>query len=139
MAIPPFGYLRLEWISSVLLICTGILALISSILGFDMKLASALLGQPWPAWFYPDPGRAILITQAAVISLGAIGVLILGDSFTVVAISSITGAIFVTPVGLLTCVPALLVLVLAVRRRRLFWEFSPRWRGPGPPPPGQWK
>jgi hypothetical protein len=44
-----------------------------------------------------------------------------------------------TPVGFISFLPGVLMLLLIAGRFRAFSIFLPRWRGPGSPPPGAWR
>jgi hypothetical protein len=137
--IPPFGFTTAERAASALLALAGAAGLLLTIMGRETGLAARLLGHPWPGWFLPNPGVPWLIIQSLLVTVGAVGALAWPRCFTLIAVGSIAGLLFMTPVGLLTTVPAIWMLVLIVLRRRAFWEFTPRWRGDGPPPPGQWR
>jgi hypothetical protein len=48
----------------------------------------------------------------------------------------VAGLVFGTRVGAITVGPSLFIATLIARRFRAFPDFAPRWRGPGPLPPG---
>lgn len=133
--IAPFGSWSIERVAMGLLLLAAGFGFFAS--GTVTGVASAILGSPWPSWFIPNPGRAWMILQSLLVVAGVLGAFI--RSFTLATVGIGAALVFVTPTGLLTLLPGLLMLCLMVPRRRAFWEFTPRWRGPGPPPPGQWR
>ena len=139
MAIPPFGLTRAEQAATGLLTLSGVAGLVLTMLDREPEpnVAAVLRDVPWRAWLVPTSSKTLLITQSVLVVASALGVLI--RSFTLVAVGIIAGLVLVTPVGQLTVIPAVWMLVLVVPRWQSFWEFTPRWRGEGPPPPGHWR
>ena len=123
--------------ASALMVVAGIAGLAVVLLDREVALAASVLGQPLPAWFLARPGRVWLVLQAGLVVVSGVGVL--SSCFGLVAIGILAGLAFVTPVGLLTMLPAVLLLVLVLPRLKTFREFRPRWRGEGDPPPGPWR
>ena len=122
-----------------MLALAGAAGLVLSVLGRERALAARLLGEPGPAWLVASPGLPWLVLQSVLVMVGAVSALMLSRWLSLVGGGILAGLVFVTPVGLLTTLPAVWMLSLVVPRFEAFWEFTPRWRGPGPPPPGQWK
>lgn len=120
--------------ASVFMAFAGIAGLIMTLQGSGAALAAVVLGQPVPDWFHANPGQLWQICQSILVIVGGLGGL--AGVFTPTALGSLAGLIFITPVGLLTALPSVLMLLSALRRPRAFHEFMPRWRGPGPRPPG---
>ena len=120
--------------ASVLLVLTGIAALVMTLQGRGAALAAVVLGQPFPDWFNANPGQLWQICQSVLVIVGGLGGV--AGVFTPTALGILAGLIFSTPVGLLTAFPSVLMLLSALLRPRAFHEFRPPWRGPGPRPPG---
>ena len=118
----------------MLMVGTGTTSLVLVLLNRATDLAAIVLGQPYPDWFRAEPGQPWLICQSVLVIIGGIGGAV--GVFTVTAIGILAGLVFTTPVGLLTALPSFMLLVAALLRRQAFHEFKPRWRGPGPQPPG---
>jgi len=134
--IPAFGFTRAERIAAVLMMLSGIAGLVLS-LTIRADGVAATVGERWPLWSLRYVGRVWLVCQSLLVVLSSLGALF--RCFTLAAVGILAGLAFVTPVGLVTFIPALWMLLLVVPRRRAFWEFTPRWRGEGRPPPGQWR
>ena len=133
MALPPYVHFpRLA--ASVLMVGTGIFSLVLVLLDRGADLAAVILGQPFPEWFRAEPWQPWLICQSALVIGGGLGGIV--GVFTLTAIGLLAGLVFTTPVGLLTALPSFMLLLSALLRLRAFHEFKPRWRGPGPRPPG---
>lgn len=120
--------------ASVLMVFTGIAGLVMTLQGRGAALAAVVLGQPFPDWFRANPGQLWQICQSILVIVGGLGGL--AGVFTPTLLGILAGLIFSTPVGLLTALPSVLMLLSALLRPRAFYEFMPRWRGPGPRPPG---
>jgi hypothetical protein len=97
-------------------------------------LAAFVLGQPFPGWFIAHPRQPWPVCQSVLAIVGGLGGMT--GVFTLTAVGILAGLVFVTPVGLLTALPSIFLLLAALQRLRAFHEFMPRWRGPGPRPPG---
>ena len=133
MALPPRVHLpRLA--ASLLMVGAGITGLVMTLLEQGAAFAAVVLGQPFPDWFSAHPWQPWPICQSVLVIVGGLGGLI--GVFTLTAIGILAGLVFTTPVGLLTALPSVLLLLAALLRLRAFYEFMPRWRGPGPRPPG---
>jgi hypothetical protein len=133
MAMPPRVHVP-RVAASVLLVLTGIAGLAMTLQGHGAALAAVVLGQPFPDWFRANPGQPWQICQSILVIVG--GLSGLAGVFTPTVLGILAGLIFITPVGLLTALPSVLMLLSALLRPRAFHEFMPRWRGPGPRPPG---
>lgn len=120
--------------ASVLLLFTGIAGLVMTLQGRGTALAAAVLGQPFPEWFHANPGQLWQICQSILVIVGGLGGV--AGVFTPTALGILAGLVFITPVGLLTALPSVLMLLSVLRRPGAFHELRPRWRGPGPLPPG---
>ena len=137
MALPPFGLSGVGRAASALMVVAGVAGVAISLLGDERALAESVLGNPLPDWFLARPGRGWLVIQAVLVIVGGVG--LFSSRFSLAAIGIVAGLIFVTPVGLLTMVPVVLALLLTLPHLHTFWEFRPRWRGEGHPPPGPWR
>ena len=113
---------------------SGIAGLIMTLLDRGAAFAAVALGQPLPDWFSSYPWQPWLVCQSVLVMVGGVGGMT--GVFTLTAIGILAGLVFVTPVGLLTTLPSVLLLLAALLRLRAFYEFMPRWRGPGQRPPG---
>ena len=116
------------------MIGAGVLGLVVALSDIGLQIATGIVGSPPPAWYIADVSQGWLVCQAMLTILGGFGGLF--GAFSVTTVGLIAGLCFVTPVGLVTSVPSLLMLIAAVARLRSFHEFKPRWRGKGPRPPG---
>ena len=120
--------------ASLLMVAAGITGLVMTLTDRGADFAAVMLGQPFPDWFSAEPWRPWLVCQSVLVIVGGLGGLM--GVFTLAAIGILAGLVFTTPVGLLTALPSVLLLLSALLRLRAFYEFMPRWRGPGPRPPG---
>ena len=112
----------------------GIAGLVVTLFDRGAVFAEDVLRQPLPDWFDAHPWQPWIVCQSALVIVGGLGGII--RVFTLTAIGILAGLVFTTPVGLLTALPSVLLLLTALLRLRSFYEFMPRWRGPAPPPPG---
>ena len=135
--IPRFGYFRDERKALATLFLTGLFGLLIFPTGFADNLVGEINGKPFTVWFSHNPGRTILHWQGLLVLLTGFGWLL--GSFSLLAIAVLSGLVFLTPIGIFTFIPAIWVLRLMIPRRRCFFEFYPRWKGEGPPPPGYMK
>lgn len=120
--------------ASVAMVFTGIAGLVMTLQGRGAALSAAVLGHPFPDWFSANPGQPWQICQSVLVIVGGLGGV--AGVFTPTALGILAGLVFSTPVGLLTALPSVLMLLSALLRPRAFHEFMPPWRGPGPRPPG---
>ncbi len=120
--------------AGVLMIGSGIAGLIMTLLDGGAAFAAVVLGQPFPNWFSAHPLQPWPVCQSVLVIVGGLGGIT--GVFTLTAIGILAGLVFTSPVGLLTALPSVLLLLAALLRLRAFYEFMPRWRGPGPRPPG---
>jgi hypothetical protein len=120
--------------ASVLMAGAGITGLVMTLMDRGADFAAVVLGQPFPDWFSVHPWQPWPVCQSALVIVGGLGGMM--GVFTLTAIGILAGLVFTTPVGLLTALPSVLLLLSALLRLRAFYEFMPRWRGPGPRPPG---
>src|SRR3954451_9803379 len=116
------------------MLVAGLLGLAVAVLDRGPDVATAIVGHPHPDWFIAGASQYWLIGQSVLAIVGGIGGLL--GVFRLLAIGVVAGLIFATPVGLVTGVPALLLLLSALVRLRAFDEFKPQWRGEEPRPPG---
>jgi hypothetical protein len=133
MALPPRVHLP-RLVASLLMVGAGIGGLVMTLMDRGADFAAVVLGQPFPDWFSAHPWRPWPICQSLLVIVGGLGGMM--GVFTLTAIGILAGLVFITPVGLLTALPSVLLLLSALLRLRAFYEFMPRWRGPGPRPPG---
>lgn len=120
--------------ASLLMIGTGIAGLIVTLMDQGAVFAAVVLGQPFPDWFRAHPWQPWPVCQSVLVIVGGLGGMT--GVFTLTAVGILAGLVFNSPVGLLTALPSVLLLLSALLRLRAFYEFMPRWRGPGPRPPG---
>lgn len=120
--------------ASVLMIGSGFTGLILTLLDRGAGFAAVVMGQPLPDWFSAHPWQPWPVCQSVLVIVGGLGGMT--GVFTLAAVGALAGMVFVTPVGLLTALPSVFLLLAALQRLRAFYEFMPRWRGPGPRPPG---
>ena len=120
--------------AGVLMIGSGFAGLIMTLLDRGAGFAAVVLGQPFPDWFSAHPWQPWQFCQSVLVIVGGLGGMT--GVFTLTCVGIVAGLLFVTPVGLLTALPSALLLLAALQRLRAFYEFMPRWRGPGPRPPG---
>ena len=133
MALPPRVHLpRLA--ASLLMVGAGITGLVMTLMDRGADFAAFVLGQPFPDWFGAHPRQPWQICQSVLVIVGGLGGMT--GVFTLTAIGILAGLVFTTPVGLLTALPSVLLLLAALLRLRAFYEFMPCWRGPGPRPSG---
>ena len=112
----------------------GITGLVMTLMDRGADFAAVVLEQPFPDWFSAHPRQPWQICQSVLVIAGGLGGMT--GVFTLTAVGILAGLVFTTPVGLLTALPSVLLLLAALLRLRAFYEFMPRWRGPGPRPPG---
>ena len=133
MALPSLVHLP-RVAASALMIGSGIAGLIMTLLDRGAAFAAVVLGQPFPDWFSAHPFQPWTVCQSVLVIVGGLGGMT--GVFTLTAIGILAGLVFTSPVGLLTALPSVLLLLAALLRLRAFDEFMPRWRGPGHRPPG---
>jgi len=120
MAIPRFGFLKIESVACLLMVVAGVIGLFVALSGG------------------PHVSALWLVLQSLAVIAGGIGAW-RSISFVLAAIGTASSLVVVTPVGRIAVLPGILMLLLILMRRRAFNIFLPRWRGPGSPPPGAWK
>jgi hypothetical protein len=116
------------------MIGSGLTGLIMTLMDGGAAFAAVVLGQPLPDWFSARPWQPWPVCQSVLVIAGGLGGMT--GVFTLTAVGTLAGLVFVTPVGLLTVLPSVLLLLAALLRLRAFYEFMPRWRRPGHRPPG---
>jgi hypothetical protein len=131
MAMPQFGFFKIEAFACILMVVAGIAGLLLIATNSSDWVLAGFLKQ-WPA---AHVGPGWLALQSIAIVLGGIGAW-WSRSFTVAAIGVVAALVAGTAVGHISFFPGLLMLVLICSRYRAFDVFLPIWRGPGPPPPG---
>ena len=116
MALPPFGFYRYEKVIADLLVGLGLFGVLCLVPGVSNALVSLLPGFDWWDFFVDWPGRAILAIQGAFVAMGA---------FTrrrFLGVPPLLGAVFalaaMTPLGVLTLVPGIVMFLGAVRESR---------------------
>jgi len=134
MAIPSFGFLKIEVLACILMVAAGMAGLLLTL----TRSSGWITGSTWPSWVFPHVSLLWLVTQSLAVIAGGIGAW-RSTSFVLAAVGVTCSLIVVTPVGLISFLPGILMLCLIVFRVRAFNVFLPRWRGPGPPPPGAWR
>ena len=136
MAIPLFGYRKIEAVACILMVVGGVAGLLLALTGKGELFAEAILGHAWPTWSHPSP--LWLILQSLAVTAGGIGAW-RSKSFLLAAVGVASSLVVKTSVGMVSFLPRLLMLWLILRRPRSFSVFLPRCKGPGPPPPGAWR
>jgi hypothetical protein len=134
MAIPPFGFLKIEALACLLMVAAGVVGLLVSVTGWTEWLAVF----PWSRAVWPHVSIYWLVLQSLAVVAGGIGAW-RSNSFVLAAVGVASSLVKSTPVGCISYVPGLLMLLLLLVRFRAFGMFLPRWKGPGPPPPGAWR
>src|SRR5712692_8292837 len=119
--IPPFGFREIERLACILMGFAGVVAL---------AYTRSAVGENG---VHPRP--YILVLQSLAVIAGALGAW-RSNSFILTAIGIASSLMVWTPVGRICFLPGLLMFFLVLGRFRSFSIFLPRWRGPGPPPPG---
>jgi hypothetical protein len=136
VAIPKFGFCRIEIVACLLMVVGGVAGLLLALTGTGDLFAVAILGHAWPNWPHINP--LWLIPQSLAVTAGGIGAW-RSKSFRLVAVGVVASLVLTTPVGMVSFLPGVLMLWLIVKRRKAFDVFLPPWRGQGPPPPGAWR
>ena len=134
MAIPKFGFLKIETLACILMVAAGVAGLLLVLTGssdwilgaFGVKWASAHVKSFW------------LVLQSLAVIVGGIGAW-RSNSFLLTAVGIASSLVVRTSVGIVSFLPGVLMLTLIVCRHKAFNIFLPRWTGPGPAPPGAWK
>jgi hypothetical protein len=134
MAIPSFGFLKIEALACILMVAAGVAGLLLVLPGSSDWILSTF-GEKWaPA----HVSSLWLVLQSLAVIVGGIGAW-RSASFVAAAVGVASSLIARTAVGHISFLPGLLMLYLMVTRFRAFSIFWPRWRGQGPPPPGAWR
>ena len=140
MAVPSFGQLnRNERVASWLLIVVGALGLVLTVTGVFEAIGAGTIGRASPRWLFWSPWRGWLIIQSVVLAVAGYAAATGTTRFGLVLVGIISGLLVITPIGLLALLPSLWLLKLVIRARSSFDLFKPRWKGPSPPPPGNWR
>src|SRR5215469_4162578 len=134
MAIPRFGYLKIEAFACLLMVVAGTTGLLFVVTGSSDRI----LGVLWKQWPAAHIHPVWLTLQAVAVIAGGIGAW-QSRSFLLAAIGVVLSLIVRTAVGRISWLPGLLMFFLISARFRAFDVFLPRWRGQGPPPPGVWR
>jgi hypothetical protein len=138
VAIPPFGFHKIEVAACALMVFAGVAGLLMALTGTGYLVARAILGSDWPNWFWPHVSRFWLILQSLAVIAGGIGAW-RSNSFLLAAVGVASSLVVKTSVGIVSFLPGALMLMLIVSRHRSFYVFWPRWKGVGPAPPGMRK
>lgn len=134
MAIPSFGFLKIETLACILMVAAGVAGLLLVMTGSSNWILSAF-GATWaPA----HVSSFWLVLQSLAIIAGGWGAW-RSTSFAATAVGVASSLIVRTAVGHISFLPGLLMLFLMMTRFRAFSILLPRWRGPGRPPPGAWR
>jgi len=134
MAIPKFGALKIESVACILMVLSGVAGLFLAL----TRSSGWISASAWPGWILPHVSLLWLVPQSLAVIAGGIGAW-RSTSFLLAAVGVTSSLIVVTPVGLISFLPGILMLLLITRRFRAFNIFLPRWRGPGEPPLGGWR
>jgi hypothetical protein len=71
VAIPPFGYRKIEAVACILMVVGGVAGLLLALTGKGDLFAEAILGHAWPTWSHVSP--LWLILQSLAVTAGGIG------------------------------------------------------------------
>ena len=134
MAIPRFGFLKIEVLACLLMVAAGVAGLLVALTGWT----DWIKGLRWSRWVLPHVNIFWLVAQSLAVIAGGIGAW-RSTSFALAGIGVASSLIVLTPVGCISFLPGVLMLLLILNRPGAFSVFLPRWRGPGPPPPGAWR
>jgi len=134
MAIPPFGFLKIEALACFLMLAAGMVGLVVTVTGWTDWLAVF----PWSRAVWPHVHIYWLVLQSLAVVAGGIAAW-RSNSFVLAAVGVASSLVKSTPVGCISYVPGLLMLLLLLARFRAFGMFLSRWKGPSPPPPGAWR
>ena len=131
MAIPGFGFRKVEALACILMVAAGVAGLLVVVTRSGDSILNSL-GRTWP----PAPGSTFwLVLQSLAVIAGGIGAW-RSTSFVATVVGVASALIARTTVGHISFFPGLFMLLLIVKRFRAFDIFAPGWRGPGPAPPG---
>jgi len=134
MAVPRFGFLKIEAFSCLVMMVAGIAGLLVALTGSSDWILS-LLWKQWPAAHI----RLVwLALQSIAVIAGGLGAWH-SRSFTLAVVGVVSSLIVWTAVGRIAWLPGLLMSLLICFRFRSFSIFLPCWRCQGPPPPGAWR
>ena len=134
MAIPSFGFLKIEALACILMVTAGLAGLVLVLTGSGDWILSAF-GEKWAS---AHVSAFWLVLQSLAVIAGGMGAW-RSTSFVAAAVGVASSLVARTAVGHISFLPGLLMLFLIATRLRAFSIFLPRWRGPGPPPPGAWR
>jgi|SRR5215469_13723398 len=134
MAIPSFGFLKIEAFACLTMVIAGAAGLLVAVTGSG----DWILGVLWNQWPAAHIHPVWLTLQSIGVIVGGIGAW-QSRSFALTAIGVVSSLIVRTPIGRISWLSGLLMLFLICRRFRAFNIFLPRWRGKGLPPPGAWR
>jgi hypothetical protein len=138
MAISRFGFRTGELPACWLMIATGGFGMLCTITGRWEAFYAAVAARVGIQVRFPDIEPFWLICQSALIIVGGLSAMCT-FSFILAAAGVAAALAFKTPVGLISFLPGVWLLIQLAPRFLVFPEFTPRWRGPGPPPPGHWR
>jgi len=135
--VPPFGFMNSERIAMGIFVLSGLAGL--ALYPFELfdYLVAGSVDKRIAESYLCLPGKVFLVIQGSLVVLTGLGALF--RCFLIVAVGILAGLIFVSPIGELTVLPAVGMLLLTLRRRQAFREFIPRWKGEGTRPPGNWR
>ena len=135
MAIPRFGFFKIEGFACLLMVVAGTAGLLVALTGSSDWILRVL----WKEWRAAHIHPVWLALQSIAVIVGGIGAW-QSRSFTLAATGVVSALIVRTAVGRISWLPGLVMLFLICSRFRAFNIFLPRWRGQGPvPPPGAWR
>ncbi len=134
MAIPRFGFLKIEALACLLMVAAGVAGLLVALTGWS----DWIKGLRWSRWVLPQVSIFWLIPQSLAVIAGGIGAW-RSRSFVLAAVGVASSLMVLTPVGCISFLPGVFMLLSILNRPAAFNVFLPRWRGPGRPPPGAWR
>jgi hypothetical protein len=138
VAIPQFGFHKIEIAACVLMVLAGVAGLLLVLTGTEYLVAVAIPVFNLPTRFWVHASRFWLILQSLAVIGGGIGAW-RSNSFLLTAVGIASSLVVRTSVGIVSFLPGVLMLTLIAGRHKAFNVLLPRWTGPGPAPPGAWK
>jgi hypothetical protein len=138
VAIPRFGFHKIEIAACVLMVLAGVTGLLLVLTGTEYLVAVAIPVFNRPTHFWAHASRFWLILQGLAVIGGGIGAW-RSNSFLLTAVGIASSLVVRTSVGIVSFLPGVLMLTLIACRHKAFNVFLPRWKGPDPAPPGAWK
>jgi uncharacterized membrane protein YkgB len=121
MALPRFGFIWTEASACLALVMVGLISLVLSLTGDASELGAQFQLHLLPTWLHLfNSNRVWLSIQSVLVMAGGIGAWRC-TSFILAIVGVMAALLIVTPIGVLTFVPGLLMLFLLAPRWRAFF------------------